>query len=87
MRFVMCGAGATDLPVYTTRRIARATRYHRRGEVEAESLNGEIVRLGRQYGVSTPYNSLLLELSTAMAVAREQPGTYTVRQLWERIQA
>ena len=26
-------------------------------------------------------------LSTAMAVAREQPGTYTVQQLWERVQA
>jgi 2-dehydropantoate 2-reductase len=61
--------------------------YHRRGEVEAECLNGEIVRLGRQHGVPTPYNSLLLDLSTAMAVAREPPGKYTVQQLWERIQA
>ena len=26
-------------------------------------------------------------LSTAMAVAREQPGTYTVQQPWERVQA
>ena len=86
MCFVMCGAGATDLPVYTTRRIAQANLYHRRGEVEAECLHGEIVRLGRQYEVSTPYNSLLLELSTAMAVAREQPGKYTVQQLWERVQ-
>ena len=59
--------------------------YHRRGEVEAEYLNGEIVRLGRQYGVPTPYNSLLLELITKLAVARALPGTYTVQQLRERL--
>ena len=59
--------------------------YHRRGEVEAEYLNGEIVRLGRQYGVPTPYNSLLLELITELAVARALPGAYTVQQLRERL--
>jgi 2-dehydropantoate 2-reductase len=59
--------------------------YHRRGAVEAEYLNGEIVRLGHQYGVPTPYNSLLLERITAMAVARALPDTYTVQQLWERV--
>jgi 2-dehydropantoate 2-reductase len=59
--------------------------YHRRGQVEAEYLNGEIVRLGCQYGVPTPYNSLLLELSTEMAVTRALPGAYTVQQLRERI--
>lgn len=53
----------------------------RRGAVEAEYVNGEIVRLGRQHGVPTPYNSLLLALSTAMATARELPGTYTIQQL------
>ena len=59
--------------------------YHRRGAVEAEYLNGEIVRLGHQYGVPTPYNSLLLERITAMAVGRALPGTYTVQQLWARV--
>ena len=59
--------------------------YHRRGQVEAEYLNGEIVRLGRQHGVPTPYNSLLLDLITEMAVARALPGTYTVQQLWQRV--
>jgi 2-dehydropantoate 2-reductase len=59
--------------------------YHRRGQVEAEYLNGEIVRLGRQYGVPTPYNSLLLERITGMAVARALPGMYTVQQLWTRV--
>jgi 2-dehydropantoate 2-reductase len=59
--------------------------YHRRGQVEAAYLNGEIVRLGRQYGVPTPYNSLLLGLITEMAVTRALPGTYTVQQLWQRV--
>lgn len=61
--------------------------YHRRGAVEADYLNGEIVRLGRQYGVATPYNSLLLALSTEMAAARELPGKYTIQQLRARLPA
>jgi 2-dehydropantoate 2-reductase len=72
---------------YTGRSSLWQDLYHRRGAVEAAWLNGEIVRLGRQHEVPTPYNSLLLDLSTAMAVAREQPGKYTVQQLWERLQA
>jgi 2-dehydropantoate 2-reductase len=59
--------------------------YHRRGEVEADAFNGEIVRLGCQYNVPTPYNSLLLELITEMAAARELPGKYTVQHLRERL--
>ena len=59
--------------------------YHRRGAVEADYLNGEIVRLGCQYGVPTPYNSLLLELIEAMAAAHECPGKYTVQQLRARL--
>jgi 2-dehydropantoate 2-reductase len=61
--------------------------YHRRGHVEAEYLNGAIVRLGRQYGVPTPYNSLLLARITEMAAARALPGMYTVQQLWQRVRA
>jgi 2-dehydropantoate 2-reductase len=55
--------------------------YHQRGEVEADYFNGEIVRLGRQHSVPTPYSSLLLELITPMAAAREKPGKYTVADL------
>ncbi len=58
--------------------------YHRRGAVEADYFNGEIVRLGRQYNVPTPYNSLMLTLIQDMAAARELPGKYTVQQLRER---
>jgi 2-dehydropantoate 2-reductase len=59
--------------------------HHRRGEVEADHFNGEIVQLGRQHGVPTPYNSLLLELITRMATARELPGKYSVRALRARL--
>lgn len=59
--------------------------YHRRGEVEADHFNGEIVRLGRQVGVPTPYSSLLLALITEMAAARERPGKYTIAQLRARL--
>jgi ketopantoate reductase len=59
--------------------------YHRRGEVEADYFNGKIVRLGYQYNVPTPYNSLLLQLITEMAAARELPGKYTVQHLRERL--
>lgn len=59
--------------------------YHRRGEVEADYFNGEIVRLGRRHDVPTPYNSLLLTLITEMAAARERPGKYTVEQLRARL--
>ena len=59
--------------------------YHGRGEVEADFFNGEIVRLGRQHGVPTPYSALLLGLITEMAVAREKPGKYAVTQLRERL--
>ncbi len=61
--------------------------YHQRGEVEADYFNGEIVRLGRRHEVPTPYSSLLLELITGMAAAREKPGKYTVGQLRERLAA
>jgi 2-dehydropantoate 2-reductase len=57
--------------------------YHQRGEVEADYFNGEIVRLGRQYQIPTPYNRLLVDLSKDMAAARELPGKYTIRQLRE----
>jgi 2-dehydropantoate 2-reductase len=59
--------------------------HHRSGQVEADAFNGEIVRLGRQHGVPTPYSSLLLELITEMAARREPPGKYTIADLRARL--
>ena len=60
--------------------------YHQRGEVEADYFNGEIVKLGREHNIPTPYSSLLVELIKEMALARELPGKYTIQQLRERLQ-
>ncbi len=51
------------------------------GSIEADFLNGEIVRLGRIYGVPTPYNEVLQEVANAMAAQHEKPGRYTAQDL------
>lgn len=82
------GSGAAVVPVdeaYQGRSSLWQDLFHRRGEVEAEALNGVVVRMGDQYGVPTPLNSLLLALSTVMAAARELPGKYTIAQLRARL--
>ncbi|PYM67574.1 MAG: hypothetical protein DMD79_00740 [Candidatus Rokuibacteriota bacterium] len=59
--------------------------YHRTGQVEADSFNGEIVRLGRQHGVPTPYSRLLLTLIGELAERRAGPGAYTIGELRKRL--
>jgi 2-dehydropantoate 2-reductase len=51
------------------------------GTIEADYLNGEIVRLGRLHGVPTPYNEVLQEVASSMAVRREKPGKYDSQDL------
>jgi 2-dehydropantoate 2-reductase len=48
---------------------------------EAEFLNGEIVALGKQVGLPTPYNSTLLEVVDRMFAEGMQPGLYTPAEL------
>ncbi len=48
---------------------------------EADYLNGEIVRLGQQFHMPTPYNSVLLEVINRMFDEQLQPGIYTPREL------
>ena len=47
----------------------------RLGTIETDYLNGEIVRLGRLYGVPTPVNAVLQYLSQRVARERRPPGT------------
>jgi len=47
----------------------------RLGTIETDYLNGEIVRLGQQYGVATPVNAILQYLSQRMAQERKAPGS------------
>jgi 2-dehydropantoate 2-reductase len=51
------------------------------GSIEADFLNGEIVRLGRVHGVPTPYNAVLQEVANAMAARREMPGKLSAQDL------
>jgi 2-dehydropantoate 2-reductase len=47
------------------------------GSIETDYLNGEIVMLGRQYGVPTPVNGTLQRLANALARNRREPGVMT----------
>lgn len=51
------------------------------GTVEVDSLNGEVVALGRAHGVPTPVNERLLDTVTAMARDREPPGSRSAADL------
>ena len=51
------------------------------GSIEADFLNGEIVRLGRLHGIPTPYNAVLQEVANAMANSHEKPGKFTAQDL------
>ena len=63
----------------------------RQGSIEADFLNGEVVRLGRLHGIPTAYNEVLQEVANQMAARREAPGRYTAQDLeamaHERIEA
>jgi len=51
------------------------------GNIEAEQLNGDVVRLGRMSGIKTPYNELLWRLAEEMARRGEKPGKYTAEDV------
>jgi 2-dehydropantoate 2-reductase len=51
------------------------------GNVETDYLNGEIVALGRRYGIETPVNALLVRRMNEMAREGLTPGTVTAAEL------
>ncbi|NGN65391.1 ketopantoate reductase family protein [Streptomyces sp. A7024] len=51
------------------------------GSIEADYLNGEIVLLGRQFGVPTPVNELLQRTANAFAREGRAPGSLTAADL------
>ncbi len=53
------------------------------GNVEAEAINGDIVKLGQALGIPCPYNETLWRVAEDMAAKGEKPGRYTVEQLTE----
>lgn len=65
----------------TWQSLARGT-----GRVETDYLNGEIVLLGRLYGVDTPVNALLQRLAREHAKHRRPPGTVDPNDLLARLE-
>jgi 2-dehydropantoate 2-reductase len=53
---------------------------------EVDYLNGEIVLLGRTYGVPTPVNEVLQQLMRKAARDGAPPGSMSLRELSEKIQ-
>jgi 2-dehydropantoate 2-reductase len=51
------------------------------GNIEAEQLNGDVIRLGNMLGIKTPYNELLWQLAEEMTRKGEKPGKYTAEDL------
>ena len=47
------------------------------GSVEADFLNGEIVRLAQRLGVDAPLNAALQRVAEDMAATGDKPGEYT----------
>jgi len=59
----------------------------RTGNVETDYLNGEIVALGRRYGIATPVNELLQRRANEMARQVQTPGSVPVSELLEELNA
>ncbi len=57
------------------------------GSIEADYLNGEIVLLGRRFGVPTPVNLLLQQLATTAAREGDKPGSLPVGELIQMLAA
>jgi 2-dehydropantoate 2-reductase len=51
------------------------------GNVETDYLNGEIVALGRRYGIDTPVNELLQRRANEMAREGRPPGSVPITEL------
>ncbi|MFO0759366.1 MAG: 2-dehydropantoate 2-reductase N-terminal domain-containing protein [Byssovorax sp.] len=81
-------AAIVDLPVEGSTRqggsswqsLARGT-----GQIEADFLNGEIVRLGELHGFPTPLNRRLTELALQAAEERWPPGKLSVAEIEARL--
>jgi 2-dehydropantoate 2-reductase len=56
------------------------------GNVETDYLNGEIVSLGRRYGIATPVNELLQRRANEMARRCGAPGSVSIAELHDELQ-
>ena len=56
------------------------------GDVETDYLNGEIVALGRRYGVATPVNEVLQRRANDMAHRGLVPGSVPIAELHQELE-
>ena len=57
------------------------------GNIEADYLNGEIVSLGREYGIPTPINAVVQRLAIQAAESKARPGGVDIDSLNSLIDA
>ena len=57
------------------------------GSVETDYLNGEIVDLGRRYGIGTPVNELLQRRANEMARQVRAPGSVSIAELRDELRS
>ncbi len=57
---------------------------HRR-TTEVEHFNGEIVRIGAEHAIPTPYNSALLEMMRELLRRNAMPGIFTLAEVQQRV--
>jgi 2-dehydropantoate 2-reductase len=55
------------------------------GNIEAAQLNGDVVSLGKQLGIATPYNALLWHIAQEMALHRDKPGKFSADDLMKMV--
>lgn len=51
------------------------------GTVESDFLNGEVVLMGREFGIPTPYNETIQNVAAGLAVRGEPPGACSLEEL------
>jgi 2-dehydropantoate 2-reductase len=73
-------AGVTRTGGSSTQSLKRGT-----GSIETDTLNGEIVLLGRLHGVPTPLNAGLVAVGRELAAKGAQPGSLTETELRQRL--
>lgn len=56
------------------------------GNIEAEQLNGDVVMLGRELGIKTPYNEHLWRIAERLAKSGGKPGRYSADDLLNMVQ-
>jgi 2-dehydropantoate 2-reductase len=57
------------------------------GDIEADYLNGEIVLLGRKFGVPTPINRVLQQMANELVAQHQTPQSIPLQELHRRIES